>query len=161
MRRLNSGGDTIVEVLISVAVVSAVLGGAFVVVNHTLANSRQSQEHGEALKIAESQVELLKLVASTNHEVFSTAQPVHCIKSSDTAEPELIPFTSAMTLPQDSEASYPEECKITQAGYTYRYGFKYEPNGAGTIDDIFQVYVNWPGATGGEDEVSLVYKVLQ
>jgi hypothetical protein len=56
----NSAGDTIVEVLIAVAVVSLVLGAAFAVVNRTLHNAQQAREHTEALNLLQGQLERVK-----------------------------------------------------------------------------------------------------
>ena len=65
-RQYLQRGDTIVEVLISIAVVSMVLGGAYVTTNRSLQATRSAQERGNALKNAESQVERIKSLASTN-----------------------------------------------------------------------------------------------
>lgn len=60
IKKLTNTGDTIVEVLIAIAVVSAALGGAFVSVNNSLQGTIASQERGEALKLLEGQTERLK-----------------------------------------------------------------------------------------------------
>lgn len=57
---LSQTGDTIVEVLIAMAVLSMVLGGAYVASNRSLAVSQQNQERAEALKLVEGQMEQLK-----------------------------------------------------------------------------------------------------
>lgn len=49
-----------VEVLIAIAVVSLVLGGAYVTTNNSLQATRAAQERSIALKLAESQIEQLK-----------------------------------------------------------------------------------------------------
>lgn len=59
-RILNNRGDTIVEVLLAIAVVSAVLGGAFAASRRSLLGARASQERGEAVKLVEGQLESLK-----------------------------------------------------------------------------------------------------
>jgi Tfp pilus assembly protein PilV len=56
----NQRGDTIVEVLISITVISLILGGAYVTTNKSLLATRTAQERSNALKLAESQVEQLK-----------------------------------------------------------------------------------------------------
>lgn len=53
-------GDTIVEVLIAIAVVSAVLVGAFVLSNHSTQAVQDSQEHAQAQQILQGQVEQLR-----------------------------------------------------------------------------------------------------
>lgn len=56
----NQRGDTIVEVLIAIAIVSLTLAGAYVSANQSANKTRTAQERAEAIKWAESQVELLK-----------------------------------------------------------------------------------------------------
>lgn len=69
LRSLYDRGDTIVEVLIAIAVVSLVLAAAFTSTRRSASATRTAQEHGEALKLAESQVEQIK-VASEKGEVL-------------------------------------------------------------------------------------------
>ncbi len=59
-RQTTQRGDTIVEVLITVSVIGIALAGAFGLANNAANMGRTAQERGEALKIAESQVEILK-----------------------------------------------------------------------------------------------------
>lgn len=79
-------GDTLVEVLVAISVVSLVLGGAFVLTNRSLQGTRASQERVNATKLIESQIEQLKNFASTNSDViFGTSAPnPFCIDSSGT-----------------------------------------------------------------------------
>ena len=65
--RLHQRGDTIVEVLISIAVISLVLGGAYVTTQRSLLASRDAQERGNALKLTEGQLEQLKNIASSSN----------------------------------------------------------------------------------------------
>lgn len=61
MHHLKNTGDTIVEVLIAMAVVSLVLAGAYTSTRKSANATRTAQEQGEALKLAESQVEQIKV----------------------------------------------------------------------------------------------------
>ncbi|HLZ15352.1 MAG TPA: hypothetical protein VKQ34_05200 [Candidatus Saccharimonadales bacterium] len=85
-RQARERGDTIVEVLISVAVVSLILGGAYVVSNTSLQQTEAAQERGNALKLGESQIEQLKGVIATNPQaVFGPGAPASfCIASTTT-----------------------------------------------------------------------------
>lgn len=78
-------GDTLVEVLIAIAVVSLILGGAYVTTNRSLQATRAAQERSTALKLAESQIERIKgLVGTDPDSVFGTGVPtVFCISSAD------------------------------------------------------------------------------
>ena len=80
---IGQRGDTLVEVLIAIAVVSLILGGAYVTTNRSLTATRAAQERGNALKLAESQIEQLKgIVASNPSSVFGGAVPAaFCITS--------------------------------------------------------------------------------
>lgn len=60
---LSSTGDTIIEVLLAIAVVSAIMGAAFVSANKSLNGTRLSQERGEALKFVQAQADLLSAAA--------------------------------------------------------------------------------------------------
>lgn len=64
IRSLKQSGDTIVEVLIAIAVLSTVLGGAFAASNRSLKTTRQTQERAEALKVVETQLEKLKALTT-------------------------------------------------------------------------------------------------
>ncbi len=77
-------GDTIVEVLISLTVVSMVLGGAYVTTNKSLVATRSAQEHASALKLAETQVEQLKGLVATNPSAVFTAASPFCIYNQTT-----------------------------------------------------------------------------
>lgn len=80
----RQNGDTIVEVLMAVAIVSTVLVGAFVATNRSSQTTRTAQERGEALKLAESQVELLKVAADTGTPDLATAPASFCISGGAT-----------------------------------------------------------------------------
>lgn len=79
-------GDTLVEVLIAIAVVSLVMGGAYVTTNRSLLATRAAQERGNALKIAEAQIEQLKgMVATDSAAVFGAGVPSpFCISNTGT-----------------------------------------------------------------------------
>jgi prepilin-type N-terminal cleavage/methylation domain-containing protein len=75
-RRGHSRGDTMVEVLIAIAVVTLILGGAYVTTNRSLQATRAAQERSIALKLAESQIERLKNKATTEPSaVFGVIEP--------------------------------------------------------------------------------------
>ncbi len=76
-------GDTLVEVLVAIAVVSLIMGGAYVTTNRSLLATRAAQERGNALKIAESQIEQLKGFVTTNPDAIfgGTAPSPFCISS--------------------------------------------------------------------------------
>src|SRR5687768_7725289 len=64
MRRLKQTGDTIVEVLIAITILSFILGGAYVVVSKSATSMCTAQERGEAVTIAQGQVEKLRVAGA-------------------------------------------------------------------------------------------------
>ena len=59
-RYKSQAGDTIVEVLICILVISSVLAGAFTVTNQSLMSVRASQERAQAVKLVQTQIEQLR-----------------------------------------------------------------------------------------------------
>jgi type II secretory pathway pseudopilin PulG len=53
-------GDTIVEVLIAVAVISMILVAAYAITNHNTLAVEDTQEHSQALQLAQEQIEFLR-----------------------------------------------------------------------------------------------------
>lgn len=63
-------GDTIVEVLIVLAVLSLAFGISYATANRGLQGSRNSEEHSEALGILNSQVQMLRSKATSSTQVI-------------------------------------------------------------------------------------------
>ncbi len=57
-------GDTLVEVMLALAIIGLVLGFSYATASRALRVGRFAQEQTEALKVAEAQVERLKYIAS-------------------------------------------------------------------------------------------------
>jgi len=77
-------GDTLVEVLIAMAVISMILGGAYVTTNRSLLATRAAQERSIALKLAESQLEQLKGLVedpATAGQILPAGPNPFCINS--------------------------------------------------------------------------------
>ncbi len=145
-------GDTIVEVLIAIAVVSLVLGGAYSIANRSLASVRQAQEHAEALKIAESQVEKLKTANDTGTAGVLTQTGTFCMI--DNYNPPVDRLrTSAATYGNGQPRT---ECTTTN-GIKYFTSITNTPNGA---VHTYLVMVYWPNIHGnGYDQVTLDYNL--
>jgi prepilin-type N-terminal cleavage/methylation domain-containing protein len=72
IRKAWQRGDTLVEVLICILLVSMILTGAYVTTNRSRIGIRDAQEHAEALKLVQSQLEQLKQNGSVaNAPIFS------------------------------------------------------------------------------------------
>ena len=53
-------GDTIIEVLIAIGIVSLVLTSAYALTNRNAQSAQKTQEQGQAQKLIESQIELMR-----------------------------------------------------------------------------------------------------
>lgn len=75
MIKLNQIGDTIIEVMLAMAVIGMTIGGAYGIANRSLRAAQVAQERGEALKVAESQLEIIKALSSSGDggDVFNTS----------------------------------------------------------------------------------------
>ena len=77
-------GDTLVEVLVAIVIVATVIGGAYVVSNHSLQSTRGAQERSSALKLGESQIEQLKAQISVDStKIFGVGVPTQFCLTSD------------------------------------------------------------------------------
>jgi prepilin-type N-terminal cleavage/methylation domain-containing protein len=74
---LGQAGDTLIEVLICILIVAVILTGAYVTTNKSSQGIRNSQEHAEALKLVQSQLEEVRQNVSktSGSTVFITAPP--------------------------------------------------------------------------------------
>lgn len=59
-RLFGNRGDTIIEVMIALAVLGSIIAGGYAIATKSLNGVRVAQERSEALKIAEGQIETLK-----------------------------------------------------------------------------------------------------
>lgn len=90
---LTERGDTVVEVLIAIAIVSLVLGGAYVTANRSLQSTRDAEERSNALKLAEAEVEDIKYMsAAMPNALFAPSVPAsyclvtHVVHASSSAQ---------------------------------------------------------------------------
>lgn len=131
MRHLRSErGDTIVEVLIAIAVIGSVLGSAYAIVSRNTQSYQQVNEHTEALKIAEGQLERLRNVDNVTQVPFTGS---FCFKQADGAVQATTP------------------CK-------FGVGDRYDVI-VNNSSNVFEAVVTWVGINGGTDKVSLSYRV--
>ncbi len=134
MKTLNTVGDTILEVLLCITVLSMVLAGAFVTSNKSLNASRQAEERGEAIKLAEGQLERVKSLGKT------ASAPIYSVSS-----PFCIDSLNAITAPP--------ACNQTFGGAVYIVSVE-------RVSNDYTVLVRWDRAGGGgQDRSSIVYRL--
>ncbi len=161
---LNQKGDTIVEVLIAMAVASLVLGSAYAVANHSMKNSRQAQEHSEALQIAQKQLEAIVSAVTDDAKVHDLEDSTIKYKCLSDVDESVVKQPSLQTVGSDP-SNYAAACRDLGVGSGgYRTAVEYVVPAAQIpkIDPYYRVYVTWPSITGnGDDQVSLSYRALR
>lgn len=140
LTNIGSKGDTIIEILLSIAVLSLVLSVSYGLANRSSQSIRQAQERGEAQKLAEEQLELLRGYI-TPDQLWESNQ---CFKADNPSTP---------VNESDEPTSDNNNCQNRGSGsrYNLRIGIP--------ADNTYTVYVNWPNVKGGTDELTLSYKI--
>lgn len=148
-------GDTIVEVLLALTIVSSMLGGAYVLANRSLNNSRASQERGEALKLVEAQLERLNnAVNSGNNDAFTTPN-TFCMDSSGNVADAKNPASGTIPpLDLDDFTTYTAACVVQNQSLPYYVSIKR------TSDNRFSAYGRWDRlGSAGQNEVKITHGV--
>ncbi len=151
----NHRGDTIVEVLIAITVLSFIMGASYTLANKSSLAVRQSQERGESFKITETQIEKLKQyasIASVSNDI-PTSGSVFCMKT-DGGAITVQAFDAGKRPPDDAQQenfiSYPAECKNGDFYYTF----------VSREGNTFTAHTRWEKVNGdGIDEATMVYRI--
>lgn len=152
IRLHNSSGDTIVEVLIVLAVLSLAFAISTATATGGLRQSRNAEEHSQALGILSSQVELLRVGVDNNTINDTSVPPVATPRTTFcmTGPASISKFSSATIIPPDTKndnfTAYPNECKQNDD----RYQESVTRNG-----NNFELRVRWdgPGSSGRQQEI--------
>ena len=149
--RLNKAGDTLVEVLIAISVVSVVLAGAYVMTNRSLSSTRDAQERVNATKLAETQIEIIKgTLIKDSSKIFGSTVPVDfCIPPTN---PSLVVQSGSSDLcaKMDMGGNSPVTKQPIFAVNVHRDG------------NNFNVTVKWTSSDGKSPQnVSLLYRAYQ
>ncbi len=150
MLKLENGGDTIIEVLIALAVLSLAFAISYATASRALQVSQNSQEHSLALEYLDAQVEALRYVATQPQQILPIADFIHRgIPSSFCLVPSLS-ATSTISL------SSTVPCKEPGNGFDYLVEITPDPR----LNYIFHFTVTWPGLGSlGPQSEELSYKV--
>ena len=160
IRKFNQAGDTILEVLIAVAVLSLILTTSFTLANRSSQATRQAAERGEASKWAQSEIEELKYFLSTN----LTGIPVFgyfCVNT-PSAPSTNVPNIVDVPVINSNNINNPTIFNAIPAGCRQgtdqRYAtFIYRD---ATTPNTYTVYVRWDSVTGrGTDKISLIHRI--
>jgi prepilin-type N-terminal cleavage/methylation domain-containing protein len=156
--RRSQRGDTIVEVLIAIAVVGIVIAVSYSIMNRNLMIMRDNQERTESVKLAQGQVEALKSLWGTalgQSQINAQVGNGFCL-SGDGATPVLVLNGNAPTanMASDVYSNYVAGC-INQG--IFHIGVRR----SGTSPNFsYKVTVRWDQVgTGQRRESSIVYRL--
>ncbi|MGH7191992.1 MAG: type II secretion system protein, partial [Candidatus Saccharimonadales bacterium] len=151
-RALISGdrGDTIVEVLIVLAVLGLAISISYATANRSLLNARQAQENSVATEVAQSQVEGLASLGCTSGD--PACDPTDSSNPSYQLfhQPGAFCLNSSYAIVASTNAA----CKIDSL-----YQIKITYNNTASQPSTFEVLITWPDVIGGTDTVRQDYTV--
>jgi prepilin-type N-terminal cleavage/methylation domain-containing protein len=146
----KQAGDTIVEVMVVVAILGLAFSMAYATASSSLNKTRNAQEHAEALQYINSQVELLRNAASDS--TIRTAGE-YCMN----------PATGKPILEATDPGNFDAICNHFGLESLYEMSITYRKNinpSASPTDDVYTFTVSWPGTGGlGQQQEHLYYKV--
>lgn len=153
-RMHNQRGDTIVEVLIALTVLTLILVGAFATASRSQNMNRASQERGEAMKVIESQIESLKgVLTSTPSPGNQPPAGAFCINQASSSFVALSqpadPFSESLesaTLPYQ-----PANCGDILGRYNVAIKFNASTN-------TYEFIARWFRVGGGKDQINMYYR---
>lgn len=150
-------GDTIVEVLIAIAIIGSVLVVANGSARRSLNSVQSSKERHVALAQAQTQLELARTVAATNPDAIKNLTGPFCAVVDPTDNRPSIEAFSATEVPPedfnaDNSADYPDICKFEDK--QYRTAITYDH-----ATDIARVRIRWDGLSSPVNQVELLYRL--
>jgi type II secretory pathway pseudopilin PulG len=148
----NQTGDTIVEVLLAVAIIAGVLAVSYATMNRNLVNIRDNQERTEATKLAQGQLEsLFAKWRSDAAQITSLGSGGFCINDVSVA-PIALGGSAPNTDPTvDNLIGDYGSCRD---GF-YSYGVKVSDASTNT----YTAYVRWERVGGGLNQVLYAYRL--
>ncbi len=158
-------GDTIVEVLIALAIIGAVIAGAYATATRSIRLTQQSQERTRATKLAEQQLEAIRSIASSgdaNSQIIYGSSDGFCVANPDAGSSDTVAqFDASATIPQneqdailtsgDPDGNYPAACLYDD--------FYHVHVAKSDTVDRFTVTVRWERLGGGIDQIRVVYGI--
>ncbi len=160
LKRLTQNGDTIVEVLMAVIVVSSVLTAGYGIALKSLQSIRTEQERTYALKLAEGQLENLKAAAIKDPAALATGSN-YCVNNSGgtfTFSP-IGGGSPDADMTKDTPSNYGSACTKDPNGgdcssVCYMYGVIPSPG-----SHNYTASVRWDGPNGNRQQVQLAYRM--
>ncbi|MEO6761684.1 MAG: prepilin-type N-terminal cleavage/methylation domain-containing protein [Candidatus Saccharimonadales bacterium] len=152
-------GDTIIEVMVSLAVLGLAFAVSYATANRSLAVSQTNQEHSRALELLSTQVELARSYV-TNPDLYNTSGQWFCMHYDEVTKAVAIQRYSV----DNNIADAPSDCQApvnSSINYTIYASYEKRPDASSPVDqDIFKFTIDWPGlGTLGQQQEQINYKL--
>jgi type II secretory pathway pseudopilin PulG len=142
MRMRNMRGDTIVEVMIVLAILGAAIGTSYAIATRSLNGARQAEEHSEALGLVQGQIESLRAVAplaktnsgSATRDIFAQTS-TFCIVDANSSDPIV-----ASSNPSCTKGFYKLSVSYDSARNVFTVSAAWDSIGTSTKDNVSMVY---------------------
>ncbi|HVU59665.1 MAG TPA: type II secretion system protein [Candidatus Saccharimonadales bacterium] len=139
----HQAGDTIVEVIIAIAVIATMLAGAFAVVTNSTHGVRDAEEHAQALQFLQGQVELLRNAAGQSGILTAGLNQAFCLYTDSSGVHRVVSSDSHCLVSGLYNLSITSPTATPIPGST----------------TTFNLVATWPSVSGNTDTVLLSYKV--
>ncbi len=157
MIKLGQRGDTIIEVLLAITILSAVIAGAYATTSQATRIGLTAHERTEATRLSEQQIEIVKALYSVDTENYVdlrnriNAPPAGqelCLTIED-----ITGDTSNREIVVNSANPLPAAC-ANYNGSRYRVEFSYIGNAT------YQSRVTWEGTgSEGDQNATIIYRI--
>lgn len=175
LRPRLANGDTIIEVLLCIAILAQVFVVAYAVTSHSYAESITAAEHTKAMKLAQSQLESLKIRQQQSSNTFWTTNFMQsgqnfCLDTTATdpnntstwgpiIQNETNDPTQLKISPPGDKKNYNAQCVTDQSGNGINYFINVSASGLNVTQTYF-VTVRWNGVDNdNQNMVQFFYRL--
>lgn len=141
-------GDTIVEVLIALAIISSVLAGAFFVTNRSAQNVLNTEEHARATQLLQGQVEQIR-ASVTDGASWTDLPNFYCYDTDGSIVNSVSPSNFGCDVSIDGSGSGP----------AYTFLIEKESTWQANTSTLFRASIAWEGIRGQANSEQMLYKI--
>jgi len=157
--KLNHLGDTIIEVLVVLAVLGSALAISYKTASHSLLITRASQESSQATELLAGEIEGLRTLTCSNVSTGTCATAAQVFNATPYCITGIPPaYTTAASCQVNQSGA---TCNAATDGFCYTLSIQYSTSA--TNPDLFTLTATWPDAsgTGPANTQTLFYRLHQ
>jgi len=161
IKKLSDGGDTIVEVIIVLAVLGLAVSISYATASRSLLDTRQAQEASQAAELIHAQLEALRTMANNPPTINGTANPDYIFPA--TTPPQYCVSVDNADIAHVALLTDPI-CTPPAGGSLYNLTIDFTSISAtpGKSGGHFKIQATWDDVEGqGKDTATLEYDLFQ